>query len=385
MSHDTLVLELARYNSIRGLLDLFVRGVQRVSSISAGKVREMAAKWCWQYLDADPVIPDVEGMEFDTIVRDINYIVHNEVVTPDKLVPLMARIKRFTRLEHAKLRRLRAHAPPAEAVAVTSKQRRGGVTIEAHYASGRYGVVIPVATYDRLVAKLPEDLKKEPSTTILALYLRYSQLDSGNQQLAIHPSIKALFKERGVNSELFGSALNSYSDSYCSLFEDVERHFGSRGSFFAYDIPPGAHWCNPPFDDGIMTEAGEKLAACLEKPAPYCFLVTIPIWDDCTQKRLALLPPKVRVNFNADTPPFFHDDHAIYETLKPWNKMELVLPKTVVPYFNYRRNRFIYAVDCYLMLVCNSTYEKSCAKELHRFMEAMLQVPAMFPPPGGNP
>lgn len=36
--------------------------------------------------------------------------------------------------------------------------------------------------------------------------------------------------------ELFASAINTYTNNYCSLFYDIEQYFGSQGNIFNYKI-----------------------------------------------------------------------------------------------------------------------------------------------------
>ncbi|KAH8075193.1 phospholipase [Aureococcus anophagefferens] len=69
-----------------------------------------------------------------------------------------------------------------------------------------------------------------------------------------------------VYREAFSSPLNRSfrSCDYFSLFYDVDRFFGSRGSFYAALPPPGSYQANPPYDANSMTRAVEHICATLD-------------------------------------------------------------------------------------------------------------------------
>jgi len=92
--------------------------------------------------------------------------------------------------------------------------------------------------YDKLVKrfiKLPSkvDIIYDIDLLIYCLIKRNIILIMYNLQLAVHPDImNKLYKNYNINFELFGSAINVNSDKYCSTFYDIEKYFGSYGSFF---------------------------------------------------------------------------------------------------------------------------------------------------------
>jgi hypothetical protein len=96
------------------------------------------------------------------------------------------------------------------------------------YKTNTYQVIIHSKVYSRLKIKLImfgkkygimensyDDLDNILDQYIFCLVFRYSYMDSGNQQLAIHQSIKDIYKKCGVNFELFGSAINTVSTQSC--------------------------------------------------------------------------------------------------------------------------------------------------------------------------
>ena len=191
---------------------------------------------------------------------------------------------------------------------------------------------------------------------IYCLYSRYNILDSKNQQLAIIEEIKEIFFDIGFNFELFGSSINTYSRYYCSLFPEIEGYFGSYGNFFDIDLKQGLYWCNPPYDDTIMTETGKKINKWLSTNNNLIFLITIPIWDKETQINLENYQTSI-INDDVYKNDKKYDDFEIYKNIKFFVKKELIIPKNRIPYFNYKRNVYIYAVNSYLLLLYNDNID----------------------------
>ena len=178
---------------------------------------------------------------------------------------------------------------------------------------------------------------------------RYYYMDSNNQQLAIHPKIKKLFKENKINFELFGSGINTLSDHYCSLFYDIEKHFGSKGNFFDIKLYKGIYWCNPPYIETLMSDAADLLIYHMNKHNNIGYLITIPIWDKETREKMN--NKKITINLNNNSDDSLFTDYQIYYKIKPYIKYELVIPKNIIPYFNFRKNRTIYAANTYMLFV----------------------------------
>ena len=86
-----------------------------------------------------------------------------------------------------------------------------------------------------------------------------------------------------VQHECFASPLNHYMSTYCSLFPDTDRFFGSLGNFYGYSFAPGCYECNPPFDNASVTACFYRLAAQLGNAEslgqPLSFLVVLPRMD----------------------------------------------------------------------------------------------------------
>lgn len=119
---------------------------------------------------------------------------------------------------------------------------------------------------------------------IWCMMFRYTILGSHNHQLAVIPSVMEKLKiNLKLNIESFASGINHYFNNYCSLFYDLEKYFGSLGSFFNIEPVEGLFGFNPPYENYIMEQGTAKILYYMEKSEiekkPLGFLITIPIWD----------------------------------------------------------------------------------------------------------
>jgi hypothetical protein len=122
--------------------------------------------------------------------------------------------------------------------------------------------------------------------TVFVIMLRYSLF--GHKKETISLSVNFVYdnplilNKVKLDVELFGSPINRNLDKFCSLYPDVEQHFGSIGSFFHLD---NKHWyenkyfvANPPYDEHIMEQMAIKIINILDNFKECCFIVTIPDW-----------------------------------------------------------------------------------------------------------
>lgn len=81
--------------------------------------------------------------------------------------------------------------------------------------------------------------------------------------------------------EVFAGSLNSSLTNYCSLFEDIEKYFGSLGSFFRIDLSECNYEIlisNPPYATFTMTKLSIILLDYIKKCSPSMCIVIIPDW-----------------------------------------------------------------------------------------------------------
>ena len=132
---------------------------------------------------------------------------------------------------------------------------------------------------------------------VVALHIRYEYIELKHHGLA------RKFAQMGLKPndalECFASAFNHYFHRYCSAFPDLERYFGSLGSFWALSTQSLCEketlvFVNPPFDDSLMEAAAKRVtqhihSACKdskesrEKDAAVTgrkWVFTLPNWTD---------------------------------------------------------------------------------------------------------
>lgn len=138
-----------------------------------------------------------------------------------------------------------------------------------------YGSFLSYVDISSLAEKHPNDINYA-----FALNIRYNYLKLLNHGLA--RTFDKMGYKTSDSTEGFASAFNHYFDRFCSAFPDLEKPFGSMGSFFdnsswtTYEV-----YINPPFDEVLMANAFERIYKYLQNDQnePHKFLFTIPNWD----------------------------------------------------------------------------------------------------------
>jgi len=190
-------------------------------------------------------------------------------------------------------------------------------------------VKIPISVYLKIKNKCDNDV------VILILMLRYKLINSWNTHLSINPYLfKFIKKTFNVDFECFGSCFNTVCENYCSLFYDLEKHFGSKGSFFDYQLNNGFYELNPPFITTIIELSIEKILHNLEKSnTQLSFFMTLPVWDFNGKKEIIdkELGKTTSLN-NID-----YEDFNIINKIKSSKYLKLIqiIPKNNFAYFDY--------------------------------------------------
>jgi hypothetical protein len=141
-------------------------------------------------------------------------------------------------------------------------------------------ILLPVNIYNKLINVFTGPQNKVDEY-IWAIIFRYQLLGSNNHQLAVLPNImKLMTQDYNLNFECFASAINSTFPNYCSIYYDLEKYFGSIGSFFNIIPIKGTYGFNPPYQKDIIEIGVEKIFNFLDKTTEsLTFIITIPIWD----------------------------------------------------------------------------------------------------------
>jgi len=123
------------------------------------------------------------------------------------------------------------------------------------------------------------------AAAVFAVLARYESLGGAGYQAALGESAFDVLKRRlGVGCEAFASPLNCRYGRFCSAFPDVDRPFGSLGSFFDFAPERGSFEMNPPFVPEVLLAAAahaEKLLAAAETAGDrLSFAVVVPAWRE---------------------------------------------------------------------------------------------------------
>jgi hypothetical protein len=364
------------------------------------KLNDYIQKWCWYQYNlpgsVHNVIPIVKSGNYtwDRIINDIAYVIKCDtfidILKSKKLENFNTLIHTYLLKKYDKIVNL-PNNNNFEMIKLFIDDKIQKVSFEFidnnKIKNNRCKILIVKKVYDKLKNKLLMNKKNynneisfdenSINEIIFCLCLRYEYLDSNNQQLAIIDDIKDIFKNIGFNFDLFGSAINTYSDQYCSLFGDIEKYFGSQGNFFDMDIKSGLYICNPPYDETIMSNATDEIINWITTNRNLIFLVTIPVWDEKTQNNIKYNFSKSKhskLDYNKDRKKDEFKDYYSYSNLKPYIKRELIIPKNRIPYFNYKKNKYIYAVNTYLLLIHNNNIDKSYEPILDKINESFITI-----------
>jgi hypothetical protein len=387
----TLNIELNRSKIINELTFIFKTFIKKISNNNKiflhNKIDEYVQRWCWLQPNNlndlnnlnDYVVPyiNTNDYDFDDFIDFIKYNLEIELNNDNKdFVQLKNDIIIF--LENSNNILLDLYNTNIENNNLTFieiKKINNNNNIILIYNNNK--LYVSIELYTKLVDKFINNNNNNNNNIDIYIYyllFRYSYIESGNQQLAINEKIKYMFKEHGVNFELYGSAINTTSNNYCSLYFDIEKYFGSKGNFFHMELYSGIYWCNPPYCNTILTKTAIKILNILNNlnNKNICFIITIPIWDKKTQNSINNYT-YVQRNNNNNTNILEYNDYLIYYLLKSYIKDELIIPKYRIPYFNYRLNKYIYAVDTYMLIIYNDN-DKDKFIKLHNIFDLIIDL-----------
>ena len=144
-------------------------------------------------------------------------------------------------------------------------------------------LLIPYDEYIKLETNFTGD-KTKLDELIWIILFRYQLLGSNNHQLGVKQNIMLnMNKDYDLNFECFASSINNTFNKYCSIYYDVERYFGSVGSFYNLNPIRGTYGLNPPYQIDIINTSIRRIFGFLEKSESnnniLTFIITIPIWD----------------------------------------------------------------------------------------------------------
>lgn len=149
---------------------------------------------------------------------------------------------------------------------------------------------INIIDYGRL-ASMYSNKKIPVDYAICTLLLRYDYYGPLLQGICLSAELAYNWVKKNkyekITLELFAGSLNSNLPNYCSLFYDIEKYFGSKGSMFLYkninnyDILVS----NPPFLTNVMTESAKLIVKYLKTSSKKSSIVFVNIPDWRSRKQ----------------------------------------------------------------------------------------------------
>ena len=177
---------------------------------------------------------------------------------------------------------------------------------------------------------------------IWIILFRYQLLGSNNHQLGVKPDImKKMNENYNLNYECFASSINCTFEHYCSIYFDIERYFGSFGSFFNLIPIKGTFGLNPPYQKEIIEMALSKALGHLEdsfkNENELTFIITIPIWDNEGKQKM-----KEQFNNNLPQQNIDYGDFEIINKVKqsPFHKITRMIAKENFTYIDHNFKLF---------------------------------------------
>lgn len=163
--------------------------------------------------------------------------------------------------------------------------------------------------------------KEDVDLWICILLLRYRYYTFLKEGISLSVDIiYDYIKKNGhddISLEAFAGSLNSNLSSYCSLFYDIEKYFGSKGSFLL--LNPNCDYeiivSNPPYVEEIMTFASVNLIKYFDKCSDtnVFVVVTIPDWRSVSEFES---DKNVQVNFSGKQQERIETSYSAYYILR---------------------------------------------------------------------
>jgi hypothetical protein len=135
------------------------------------------------------------------------------------------------------------------------------------------------ACYQRLFNLYTKPTREQLIADVWLLVYRYITMLGGDirrfegtsLQTSMAPqTFQCLARRFGVAGECFASPLNCYFGTrYYSAFDDIDKSFGSSGSFFGMSEKQGSFQANPPFCEELMLAMVEHMEKLLSETTLY--------------------------------------------------------------------------------------------------------------------
>ncbi|ARF11388.1 phosphorylated CTD interacting factor 1 WW domain [Klosneuvirus KNV1] len=190
------------------------------------------------------------------------------------------------------------------------------------------------------------DNKEDVDFWICLLLLRYRYYGKDLESFCLAIDIFYEFiKKYQLESnalEAFAGSLNSTLHDYCSLFYDIEKKFGSNGSFFQMDLNQYKRHiivANPPYIAEIIHAMFDKLLDYLDRRSNSTILISIPDWRSTKEYEKDL---GIQINLGLKERKRYETQYQGYSNIRHSKYFKYVIAIENLSYYNFfadtRRN-----------------------------------------------
>jgi hypothetical protein len=176
-------------------------------------------------------------------------------------------------------------------------------------------------------------LKTGSLEQIIIMMMRYAFISIRGSHQWSCPQIlySNLIKYYDIQIEGFGSPLNSqmmmlkfyslsnsFPQSFCSLFPDTDKIFGSLGNFFKQDFRGKRVFINPPFIPSMIIKIHQMLENFLNENEKGLYIIDIPEWpeENCYKNLMSSKFLKYHHTFEKGEHYYMHGEKKINPTFK---------------------------------------------------------------------
>lgn len=217
-------------------------------------------------------------------------------------------------------------------------------------------ILISNKNYDKMLNAY-NGPKKIINDFLWAIVYRYQLLGSNNHQLAVLPNImNKMVLDYNLNFECYASAINNTFPNFCSIYWDLEKYFGSIGSFFNIIPIKGTYGFNPPYQKDVIENGIRKLFNLLDTSNEnLTFIITIPIWDFYGKNMM-----KKQFNNELKKQNIDYGDFLIMDEIKKSKYLKKIrmIPKEEFTYIDHNfelyKNKTIQ--NTYVIILSNTSY-----------------------------
>lgn len=333
------------------ILDKYIQGKHNADRV----LETMFARFMFNLLaisEIDPVIPDnvytIEPLKEDLRVKlrkvsnisDIEQVINNILTEID-----------FQTLFEQGLIKLEKYVKDTKLVEVHITIENNDDSYTLSYLEDK--IIINKLLYDKILLKYKITNKpymNDVNILIWCLIKRYMILQSFNQQLAVHPNILSKLKKQNIKFELFGSVFNTFNNKYCSMFYDIEKYFGSFGSFYKFIPIKGYYLMNPPFDELLIENAVSRVINFINQTEhKLSIMIWIPVWD---KLGIQYIKQNCKKSFISN------HDYGPYIGLTLLEESKLIKSKKIIcmdkmQYFDYLKMKKTTAANTYNIIISN--------------------------------